>query len=285
MVPSRSLPVVVLAALAAVAAPVQAAPPADAFCVILIEGVDGFRLVRVTVDEETNLTEREALFGELDLDADGRVTTVEGERFRRRSVEARSGPFTNSTHHLQLLVETGDGSGGTVRSTHVALHHAVWRQVGHTFHKQDHTQPWPVEEPIDLETQEVREASFAPGDAADRVVIDGGEPIELPPNVAIEYVVVRAPPGWTVARVQGYTYEGWIDVAPNATEADIPSLDTKRPYTIAFERQGPAVETVTQTVAATPAPDGGARGASAPAPALAALALAAAAAVALRRRL
>src|SRR5687768_16016417 len=68
--------------LAVVATPAHAAPPADAFCVILIEGLDDFRSVRVLVDEETTVEERAALFPTLDRDGDGKVTRDEADYWR-----------------------------------------------------------------------------------------------------------------------------------------------------------------------------------------------------------
>lgn len=285
----RSLPVVLLAALAAFAAPSQAAPPPDAFCVILFEGFDDLRLVRVTVDQETNLTEREELFGSLDLNRDGLVDTDEAEVLRSRTMEARQGTFSNETYRLGVAAENE-----TYGNHYSPLHTAVWRQVGHTFHKQDHEQPWPVTEPVDLETQEVREASFSfPADVR-LVRLEGGLLPKLPPFVAIEYVVVRAPPGWAVTEVRGQTYNGSFVQEANATEVDVPAFDTKSPYWISFERRDAppaartvtrtATQTVTHTVAASADPDGP-RGTPGLAPAVLAFALAAAAAVALRRRL
>lgn len=284
----RALQVAVLVLLAALAVPSQAEPPPDAFCVILFEGFDDFRLFRTTVDQETTLEEREALFTQLDRDGDGKVTLPENAAFQRETMEVRNGTFADPAHHLTL--RTGHYPAEVPTAP---LHTAVWRQVGHTFHKQNHTQPWPVREPVDLETQQVREASFPALQEVQTVFLQGGDIPAPPPSrtntVTPEYVVIRAPPGWVVTAISGSDYQGPVTLEPNSTEVDVPAFNTKSPYRMTFERRDlgngtatAATMTVTQTVTAT-APATGPRGSPAVAPALAVLALGAAA-VALRRR-
>ena len=285
MAPPRGLLPVLLSALALAAVPSQAAPPPDAFCVVLIEGFDGMRLVRVTVDEETNLTQREQLFAALDTTGDGVVESRENDPFMRDTLEVGEGQFANRTHALMAWATTNGSS-----ESRFPLHHAVWRQVGHTFHKQNHTQPWPVREAADLETQQVRDAALDIPASAQAVTIEGGDRSRLVPVAVVEYVVVRAPPGWVVLSADGYDYTGWTSRTFNETEVDLPAFDTKRPFAITFERRDTpphavtTTQTVTQTVAPEAGPDGS-RGTPALAPAVLAMALAAAAAVALRRRL
>jgi hypothetical protein len=105
-------------------------------------------------------------------------------------------------------------------------------------------------------------------------------------TVTIEYVVVRAPPGWMVQAIDGYSYEGPFRKEPNAEEVDVPAFDTKQPYTLTFQKLpeetgGPTTvtATTTETVERQEEPRG------IPAVALATLLGGLAAAVAIRRRL
>jgi hypothetical protein len=242
-----------LLALLALAPTALAAPaerPADAFCVILIEGLDDLRSVRVLVDEESTVEDRRRLWPEVDLDGDGNVTRAEKEAWMRGNLATypRHEGLENRTVRL-----AADGSPAA------ALHAATWRQVGHTFHKQDRHTPETVTRAEDLETQEVREYRFATPDQAQRVVLLGGQPwattrtttASTSPQVVIEYVVVRAPPGWLVESYAGYGYDGPVSRTVHAREVDIPAFDTKAAYTITFVRAAEAGTTTTVTQHAT----------------------------------
>lgn len=252
--------------LAVVAAPAHAAPPADAFCVILIEGLDDFRTVRVLVDEETTVEERAALFPEVDRDGDGQVTRDEGDAWRSGNAATYArGDGVDAVEAVHLAAVDGD-----VTRDLPPLYAASWRQVGHTFHKQDHEQPWPVVEAADLETQEVRETRFPTEDAL-VVEVRGGlprptstgstttpapGPTSTSNTVTIEYVVVRAPAGWRVAHVEGYTYDGWISRSYDGVqgEVDLPAFDTKSSYRLRFESIGPTGTSSPTTGAPTTVP-------------------------------
>ena len=236
----------------ALAPPAQAAPPADAFCVILIEGLDDFRVVRVLTDEETTVEERAALFPAVDRNGDGQVTRDEGDEWRMHNTLATE--FISDLPPAQRLLLSGTVDGAS--RGFIPLYAATWRQVGHTFHKQDHEQPWPVTEPVDLETQAVREVRFGVDDAT-RIELRGGleggttsSTTTAPPSTTSptqsqsgggtpEYVVVRAPAGWRIASVEGSTYDGWIsrDYDGELRELDLPAFDTKTsPWALRFER-------------------------------------------------
>lgn len=216
-----------------------ATPPPDAFCVIVIEGLDDFRLVRVTVDEDTNLTQRQALWTTVDLDADGAITPEEAEAFRRGGVALWPRQEALGNRSLQLMLPD------QVHPSGRPLYAATWRQVGHTFHHQNYTLPLVLTDALDLETQEVREFSFAPiENLGARILIGGsdltGPPVRPSPPVAIEYVVVRAPAGWQITYLTGFGYDGYISRSVNAAEIDLPGFDTKRPFSIQFNRVEPA---------------------------------------------
>lgn len=289
---ARTFLVASLAAGLAALGPASAAPPPDAFCVILIEGIDGFRGVRVLVDEETTMAERSQLFNATDTDGDGVLERDEADAFRRD----RTVFWANQTELGLRGLELADEAGPVP-----ALHATTWRQVGHTFHKQAHTQPESFSDPADFETQEVREVRFEPGPNATFVQVRGGRDLTQPttttssppstsPQVTIEYVVVRAPPGWTVQSIEGYSYDGPFTLGVGAAEVDVPAFDTKRPYVLNFQRLpaetgGPATQTVTATSTLTVEAPGGGQDRGLAAGAWVLLAAGLAAAVAVRRRL
>lgn len=265
------------------------APPPDAFCVILFSADDSFSTVTVLVDLETNLTERQALFGQLDLDHDGDVDLLEQERLRSSTVRQHDSSSSLGIKALSLAAGDGQQQWG---AAFVAA--KTWTQVGHTFHKQSHTTPALITDPADLETQEVRELHFDHLGTPTVVQISGGTDPNAPPptssaspttssstsgqtTVAIEYVVVRAPEGWTVYTAEGWSYEAPVRTAPQSREADLPQFDTKRPFTLGFAKlpqvtgttTGPATDdpvstsaTGTGRVVGEPEPDAG-RGAAA----------------------
>lgn len=252
---------VVPLALLAVAGAASSAPPADAFCVILIEALDGMQGVRVLVDEETTPEQRAALFPAIDTDGDGAVTRSEGDAWRRHNLRLHNGTDgLPAVQRVWLRPADADGDGAP-------LYVAATRQVGHTFHKQDHQQPWPVTESIDLETQALREFSYPVVEGAAVFELLGGDDGSAPAtststtttaygaSATPEYVVVRAPEGWLVGRVQGRDYAGPIDTQPQAREVDLPAFDTKSPFTITFVRASSS-STDTSTVRHTITPTG-----------------------------
>ncbi|HJQ93880.1 MAG TPA: hypothetical protein VJ874_06310 [Candidatus Thermoplasmatota archaeon] len=295
--------VLLLPAMAALVVPVQAAPPPDAFCVILIEGAEDYGVVRVLVDLETNLTQREALFAGIDADSDGAVTPVEQERFRLGTMRVWENSTAMGLKGLQMAASDGVQQwGATVKYA------TTWTQVGHTFHRQDHTQPSTVTEPIDLETQEVREFHFDHVGTPTFVRLSGGrdpanETSTTGPattdhsssqsttyHVVVEYVVVRAADGWTIGAIQGQSYADEVFVQPGVAEYDLPAFDTKKPFSLEFLLEpgqasdptgGDGTVTVRETVTVTRPAEG--RGAAGLPLALAALGMAGALLV--RRRL
>lgn len=242
-------------AFTALAPMVQATPPADAFCVIVIEGLDGFAKVLVTVDLETNLTEREALFEELDSDGDGNVTPSESAVYRNDTMQGWETPRELGIKGIEAAA--ADGTWQWNADPQSAL---TWTQVGHTFHKQNHTQPATVGDPADLETQEIREFTLWHQHEPTMVHIHGGQDLMAPPpetstgtttatsttggsstssTPVPEYVVVRAPAGWMVVDVTGSDYEGRQTWNAGTAELDLPAFDTKAPFLIRFAKLPP----------------------------------------------
>lgn len=242
---SRALQIIVLPAmaLAIFAAPIASAdPPADAFCVILIEPNADFSLLRVVVDEDTSLEEREELWPSVDVDGNGIISKVEQDAFRWSHTQGWP-----DVEELGLkAVALQPNAPYTLSPEQKPVYAATWRQVGHVFHKQEYELPDQLTRPVELETQEVREFGFQldPGRSS-RFTLTGGRDLEglnltSAPRYddqgrpVIEYVVVKAPKGWVVEMVQGRSYDGDISLAPNEREVDVPAFDTSSPYTIVF---------------------------------------------------
>lgn len=234
---------VLLATLGALAAPLAAAdPPADAFCVILIEPNSDFSLVRVVVDEDTTLAEREALWPDVDLDGNGVVSPVEQDAFRWSTTDAWPDVET-----LGVKAVTLEPNAPYVLSPQQKpVYAAAWRQVGHVFHKQDYELPDQLTRAVELETQEVREFGFQlEAGRSSRFTLRGGQDLaglnlSAAPRYddqgrpVIEYVVIHAPKGWVVERVEGRSYNGTVTLEPGEREVDVPAFDTRSPYSITF---------------------------------------------------
>lgn len=230
-----------LALLAPLAA---AAPPADAFCVILIEPSPDFSVVRILVDEDTSLAEREALWPSVDRDGNGAVSPIEKEAFRWSTTASH----TNQTELGLKAITLQPNAPYTLSPEQLPLYAAMWRQVGHVFHKQEYELPDQLTQPVELETQEVREFGFQLDEGrSSRFTIQGGRDLAgMGLNLStvpryddqgrpvIEYVVIKAPKGWIVESVTGESYNGTVSLAPGEREVDLPAFDTKKPYTVVF---------------------------------------------------
>lgn len=220
--------------------PAAADPPADAFCVILFEAAPDFSTVTVTVDEETTMDEREELWPEVDRNGDGSITPTEKEAWKWD--QTRTWDMEALGHKAITLHQDAPY---TTWPEQQPVYGVTWRQVGHVFHQRDHELPDTLSQSADLETQEVRTFGFeTSGGEPTRVVLRGGR--DLPANLTtspdpehegrpvIEYVVVRAPSGWIVERVEGRSYNGTIVEEPGTRVVDLPAFDTKAPYAITF---------------------------------------------------
>lgn len=224
-------------------APAGAAePPADAFCVILFEPSPDFSRVRILVDEDSSLEERAALWPSVDLDRNGVISVVEKEAFRWSNTKV----FPNVTDLGIKAITLRPEAPYTKSPPQKPVYATTWRQIGHVFHQRDYKLPERLTQTSELETQEVREFGFElePGRSSRFTVFGGREPLgpnlsaapsytEQPRSV-IEYVVVRAPEGWLVQRIEGASYNGTFVLSPNQQSVDVPAFDTKRPYNITF---------------------------------------------------
>ncbi|HUR25449.1 MAG TPA: hypothetical protein VM327_05485 [Candidatus Thermoplasmatota archaeon] len=246
MVASRSVPACLLLALLAAAAPAAADPPADAFCVILIEPSPDFSLIRVLVDEDTTLEAREELWPSVDVDDNGVVSPVEKDAFRWSNTQGWPDVEELGIKAISLQ----PGAPYVSSPAQKPVYAATWRQVGHVFHKQDYELPDQLTRAVELETQEVREFGFQLEEgrssrftiaggrglaeqnlSAAPVYVDEGRPV-------IEYVVIHAPKGWVVESIEGASYNGTFVLEPDERSVDVPAFDTKRPYTISFLNKG-----------------------------------------------
>lgn len=217
-------------------------PPADAFCVILIEPNADFSLVRVLVDEDTTLAQREDLWPTVDLDGDGVVSPLEKDGFRWSTTKGT----TNATELGPKEVTLQPNAPYTLSPEQKAVYAVTWRQVGHVFHKQEYVLPERLTRPVELETQEVREFGFQLEEGrSSRFTLQGGRDtaglnLSAAPRYdeqgrpVIEYVVIQAPKGWVVELVEGRSYNGTISLRPGEREVDVPAFDTSSPYKVVF---------------------------------------------------
>jgi hypothetical protein len=245
-----------------------AEPGEDPFCIVVIEPLDDFRLVRVSVDEELNATTQAEFWALADANHDNALTRAEAEAFRQGQL--RIFPGEMSLGPKALLLTATPSEPRTVR----AIHATSWRQVGHGYYA--HQKPLEaVTSSASLETQEIREYSFRTPADATHVLIQGGlalsdtelavyptEPgaVTVPPvpppngytnctpggvsccdengSCAVEeFVTVKAPPGWRIAHVQGHSYGTAVSVDVDAATYDLPAFDTKSPFTITYVKE------------------------------------------------
>jgi hypothetical protein len=253
-------PLVVWALLVALLPPVTAEPPPDAFCVITIQPSEDFLNVRYIIDEETSMEDREALWPQVDTDGDGRVTPVEKDAFRRSQIRFHANASALGVQTIHLAVS------GSYLNQQTPLYATTWREIGHAFHQRNYHTPPTITEVSDLETQGIRDFRFAfelTGELR-AVTLYGGSDPSAPPaptttsttttgpqTVVIEYVVIRAPVGWVVNWVAGYTYDGQFSNHYQAQVVDVPAFDTKRPYSISFYKLPDEALVVTVTTAHT----------------------------------
>lgn len=216
-------------------------PPADAFCVILIEPNADFTRLTISVDENTTLEDRAALWPSVDLDENKVISPTEKEAFRwaNTNVFGRDGDV--GIKAVTLL----PGAPYLTSQPQKPVYTTIWRQIGHVFHHQDYVLPERLTSTAELETQEVREFGFElePGRAS-RYTLSGGEnltgnlsatPTYIDqPRPVVEYVVIRAPEGWIVDRIEGRSYNGTFVLTPGTPSVDVPAFDTKSPYAIMF---------------------------------------------------
>ncbi|MEA3191353.1 MAG: hypothetical protein QOD77_1935 [Thermoplasmata archaeon] len=231
---------------AAVLAPsVAAEAPPDAFCIVVIEPTDGFRQVRITVDEDLNETARQSSWADVDLNGDGRASQAEAEAFRYGTLKLWPGGLDMGNKSLFLA----PGAPYTTATPIRPVYATTWRHLGHGFYDepaQAHDgSTLGAEVPFaDFETQAVREYGFHVAHDFSRMTLHGAQPnatAGLPTDSAVEVskpviesVVVRAPAGWVVQEVVGVGYNGTFTRTGDQPTMELQGFDTSSPWQIRF---------------------------------------------------
>ncbi len=226
------------------AAPEGVSP--DAFCIVVIEPLEGFSLVRITVDENLTAEAKAQFFAMADrypeIDGVEAVSPDEARAYTQTTMRFWNDGLGMEKESLHMTPGSIDRTWKSIRPVYAT----TWRQVGHGFY--DTTASEPAEPVVfeDFETQKVREYSFHVMGALSEVTLYGANPnatAKLGPvpdpqyeevHYTIEYVVIRAPPGWRIAQVTGVTYTGPFVRTPNSERIDIAGFDTSQPWTIRF---------------------------------------------------
>jgi hypothetical protein len=220
-------------------------PPPEAFCVVVIQPEDGFRQVRITVDENLTARAKAEAWQAANLNGDGLVSPQEGEAFRYATLQFWPGGLGMGNRSVYLE----PGAPYTTATPMRPVYAASWRHIGHGFYEDDRsphtglssTDSVPL---AALETQAVREYGFHVGDDFSRMSVHGGDEnataglgVDSQGHVSrpvIEYVVVRAPPGWVVATVTGHTYNGTFTRHGEGDTLQVAGFDTSLPWRIDF---------------------------------------------------
>lgn len=220
--------------------------PPDAFCIVVIEPLDGFRQVRITVDENlTALAKRES-FGLADANGDGLVNAQEGEGFRLSTLRFWSGGLGMGNKSLYL----GPGAPYTEYTPVRPVYAVTWRHPGHGYYKD----PISVHTGLaknasvgfdQFETQAVREYAFSTPDGVSRISLHGGlqadtDRLRIDSNITYlprpqpEYVVIQAPAGWQIQTVRGFGYNGSFELTGPKPRMEIRGFDTSARWSVDF---------------------------------------------------
>lgn len=243
------------------------APQPAAFCIVVIQPLDGFRAVRITVDEELTPSRKQADFDAADADEDGSVTPEEADAFQRSTTEFWKGGLGMGNESLSLRASGETRPFYTGYREVRPVYGVTWRHLGHGFYEEavsSHTG-----EAKDaaatfatFETQQVREYGFQVADDITSVTLygaDEGRLYGLDSNVTVEsqaveeYVIVQAPAGWHIRSVTGQNYTGPFSKQGPAERLDIAGFDTMAPWSIAFSK-GSVAEVVPPPPAPPPPP-------------------------------
>lgn len=220
------------------------APP-EAFCIVVIEPLDGFRLLRVTVDEDLKAAAKQADWQAANVNGDGTLSPQEQEGFRAGSLRFWPGGLDMGNHSVYLQ----PGAPYTTFTAVRPVYATTWRHVGHGYYEDRVSSHSGVEQgaPVDFgqfETQAVREYGYHVSSPLSRMTLHGGA--NMTANLTtdtvrheegrpvIETVIVKAPEHWIITHIQGLGYNGTFDRIVNDASVQIRGFDTSSPWTIDF---------------------------------------------------
>lgn len=215
------------------------------FCIVVIEPLDDFRQVRITVDEELTEPSKDAAWRQADLNGDGIVSSQEGVAFRHATLAFWPGGEGLGNRSLALRLAAPYTDATPIKPVYAA----TWRHLGHGFYEEaasSHTGA-AKSDPVafgGFETQAVREYGFHMPNDISTITLRGADPtfaanlsmdsaVQVSKPV-IEYVVVRAPPGWIVRSVTGVGYNGTFHITGDGSTLEIPGFDTSSPWEVTF---------------------------------------------------
>jgi len=219
--------------------------PPEAFCIVVIEPTDAFRLVRITVDEELKTDAKDEAWSVANANGDATLSPQEMEGFRMGTLRFWPGGNDMGNRSVWLTPDAPYERFSPVKPVYAS----TWRHVGHGFYEDavsTHTGAARGEAVgfDQFETQAVREYAYHVAGQISRMTLHGGR--EAPENLSIdttgtpqpkpviEYVVIRAPEGWLIRNVQGYGYGGAFELDFNNETVELRGFDTSAPWSIEY---------------------------------------------------
>lgn len=217
----------------------------EAFCIVVIEPLDDFRQVRITVDEDLSAPAKAAAWRQANINNDTVVSPQEAEGFRYSTIKFWPGGLELGNKSLALE----PGAPYTQATPIRPVYAATWRHPGHGFYEDavsTHT-GLSKDAPVtfdQFETQAVREYGFQVTGDMSRFNLRGADPtfagnLSVDSKVyvsrpIVEYVIIKAPPGWVVNSATGWGYNGSFTRNENTDRMEIRGFDTSLPWTISF---------------------------------------------------
>lgn len=210
----------------------------DPFCVVVLRPDADFARIEYVIDEEPTAEQRRSTFAFIDVDGDGALSAAEMARYERMTTQS----FDNATHLGPLAITLQAGAPYLNARTQHPVVATSWNRVGQTGYGSVPIDPATATRET-LQTQEMREYWFLgeTGRASTFTLRGGAQEntsvtpdYEDLPRPVIEFVVVEAPKGWRVARVEGHSYNGSFVLEPDRRVVEVPAFDLQRPYEIRF---------------------------------------------------
>lgn len=223
--------------------PIEAPP--EAFCIVVIEPTDSFRLVRITVDEKLKADAKQDSWDVANANGDASLSAQELEGFRQGTLQFWPGGREMGNRSVWLTPDAPYERFSSIRPVYAS----TWRHVGHGFYADavsTHTGATRGDAVgfDEFETQAVREYAYHVMGQISRMTVHGGQAMAEnlsidttgtpQPKPVIEYVVVKAPEGWRIRHIQGYGYGGLFALDFNNETVELRGFDTSAPWSIQY---------------------------------------------------
>jgi hypothetical protein len=200
---------VVLAAVLVTFAAAAGAQPAEEFCVIRYTPNPDFSRIVVDVDLEPTESDLRNLTAAVDADSDGMINASEVVTYEENRVE-QFGPL-DDLGVKKLFVDGYEPWNVTIQSDLIDFE-------------------GPVNETGDRRVKEIRTYRFNQFEADWYHFLHGGLYSEPLPRVAVEFVVLEAPPGWVVWRVNETEY--------GQPTVSLRAFDTHTQFEVVYAKEG-----------------------------------------------